>query len=479
MDILDLARLQFTVTTGLHWLFVIFSLGLAPLVAVLHTLAVRSRDPETRARRLRMTRFWGQLYVINYAVGLVTGLVMEFQLGLSWSGFTKFAGNVIGAPLALEALVAFFAESTFLGLWIFGWGRLRPGLHAALIWLVTLTAYASAYWILVVNAFMQMPAGLEVRDGVARLADAGALLGSPNAILALIHVSSAALLAGGLFMAGVSAYRLRRATTEPAGFRFSLRLGTAVAAVAVIPTAVVGNLQFPLMIDKQPMKVLLFTHVPTGELQARLAARYGPGDYVPPYWAELGEETMLYLGYVLGLFSLCALLLVFRDLLVRHRAVAVVAVLAAGNSMGEFAGGLVFGAPGPHRLEVYLACNVLAAALLLYRPRSERALAAALVAAAPLPFVAALAGWVMREVGRQPWLVYGHLKVEDGLSPVTWGTMLASTVTFIGVLAVLAVADWILILRFARREPAEAHLGAVAAEPRHEPERDKLTLETL
>ncbi|MEU4833520.1 cytochrome ubiquinol oxidase subunit I [Streptosporangium sp. NPDC023615] len=476
MDTLDLARLQFIGTTGLHWLFVIFSLGLAPLVAVVHTRAVLARDPGRRAGLMRMTRFWGQLYVINYAIGIVTGLIVEFQLGLSWSGLSKFAGNVIGAPLALEALVAFFAESTFLGMWIFGWGRLRPAVHAGLIWLVTLTAYASAYWILVVNGFMQVPTGLEVRDGVAYLADFGALLTNSNVILALIHVTSAALVAGGLFLAGVSAYHLRRGTADREPFLGSLRMGVAVAAVAVIPTAVVGNMQFPILQEMQPMKVALFTHAPTDALQARMRAAYGPGDYVPPYWAEIGEEVMLYLGYTLGMGAICALLMVFRETLVRRRAVAAVAALAAGSSMGEFAGGLVFGAPGPHRVAVYVACTVLAAALLVFRPRRRRALALLLVVAIPLPFVASLAGWVMREVGRQPWLVYGHLKVEDGLSPVGWGMMLASTVTFIAVLAGLAVADWVLITVFARRGPDGAHLGAVATAPEPEPEPVKLPL---
>ncbi|MGI5282735.1 cytochrome ubiquinol oxidase subunit I [Nonomuraea polychroma] len=476
MDTLDLARLQFIGTTGLHWLFVIFSLGLAPLVAVMHTSAVRAREPGRRASLLRMTRFWGQLYVINYAIGIVTGLVMEFQLGMSWSGLSKFAGNVIGAPLALEALIAFFAESTFLGMWIFGWGKLRPGIHASLIWLVTVTAYASAYWILVVNGFMQVPAGLEVRDGIAYLADFGALLTNPNVILAMLHVTSAALLAGGLFLAGVSAYHLRRGTVDLEPFLRSLRLGIVVAAVAVIPTAVIGNLQFPILQESQPMKVALFTHAPTDALQAHMEAAYGPGDYVPPYWAEIGEEVMLYLGYILGMGAICALLMVFRDALVRRRGVAVVAALAAGSSMGEFAGGLVFGAPGPHRLAVYIACNVLAAALLVFRPRRRRTLALLLVAAVPLPFVASLAGWVMREVGRQPWLIYGHLTVEEGLSPIGWGTMLASVVAFLGVLGALAVADWVLIIKFARIGPDGAHLGAAAQAVEPEPEPIKLPL---
>jgi cytochrome d ubiquinol oxidase subunit I len=193
MSAADLARLQFAATTGIHWLFVILTMGLVPLVAIMHTWGAFTRDPGKRAVRERMTRFWGQLYVINYAVGIVTGLVMEFQFGLSWSGLSKFAGNVFGAPLALETLIAFFAESTFLGMWIFGWGRMRRGVHVTLIWLVALTAYASAYWILIANGFMQHPVGYELRDGEAYLTDFAALLTNPSALIALAHITLAAL----------------------------------------------------------------------------------------------------------------------------------------------------------------------------------------------------------------------------------------------------------------------------------------------
>ena len=207
-----------------------------------------------RAVRERMTRFWGQLYVINYAVGIVTGLVMEFQFGLSWSGLSKFAGNVFGAPLALETLIAFFAESTFLGMWIFGWGQLRRGVHVTLIWLVALTAYASGYFILVANGFLQHPVGYEVRGNTAYLTDFGALLTNANALVALEHIVLAALTTGGVFMLGVSAWHFARGTKETELFRSSLRLGTWVAMLASFFVVVVGQLQLPVIKRTQPMK---------------------------------------------------------------------------------------------------------------------------------------------------------------------------------------------------------------------------------
>src|SRR3954469_23866124 len=202
MNILDLARWQFAVTGSLHFLFVLLTLGLAPLVAITNTRAVLGGKPVLE----RMTRFWGQIYVINYALGVFTGLVMEFQFGLSWSGLSHYAGDVFGAPLAIETLGAFFLESTFLGLWIFGFGRLPQWLHLTLIWLVTLTAYASALFIMLANSFLQNPVGSRLEGGTLRLDDFGALFSNPALVASLPHVLGAALVTGGFFVVGVSAW---------------------------------------------------------------------------------------------------------------------------------------------------------------------------------------------------------------------------------------------------------------------------------
>jgi cytochrome d ubiquinol oxidase subunit I len=240
-DPLFLARLQFALTAGSHFLFVALTLGLATLVAIIQTRATISRSPVHE----RMVRFWGQLYVINYAMGIVTGLLMEFQFGLAWGGLSRLVGDVFGAPIAMETLVAFFVESTFLGLWIFGWGRFGRWVHLAMIWVVTLTAYASAFFILVGNGFLKRPVGYEMRDGVARLTDAGALLTNPAAVLAFWHVLFGALVTAGVFMAGVSAYHLRRRTGEVEFFRRSLRIGMLALILSIIPTVVFGGAQFP------------------------------------------------------------------------------------------------------------------------------------------------------------------------------------------------------------------------------------------
>ncbi|MBD2894221.1 hypothetical protein amrb99_31440 [Actinomadura sp. RB99] len=399
MDPLVLARVQFALTAGSHFVFVALTLGLATLVAVMQTRATLSG----RAVHARMTRFWGQLYVVNYAVGIVTGLVMEFQLGLNWSGMSRMTGGVFGAPLALETIAAFFVESTFLGLWIFGWDRLNRWVHLGLIWVVTLTAYLSAYFVLVANGWMQRPVGYEMRDGAARLTDVGALLGNPTAVLAFGHVLFGGLLTAGFFMAGVSGYHLLRRTAEVEFFRRSMRMGLVTVMASVMPVVVVGGMQYRYL---QPTK--------TGGDDAAAAvadftARFGPGDYMAPGQAGVGEAVMT------GLWSLMLLL-------------AVVALVKVwwGRWLVR---GRVF--------HVVMICAV------------------------PLPYAAMLAGWMFREVGRQPWMVYGVLKTRDALSPgVGSGTFAVSFAAFTVLFAVLVAVNAWLLARFARRGPDGGALGA-------------------
>jgi cytochrome d ubiquinol oxidase subunit I len=398
-DPLMLARVQFAVTAGTHFLFVALTLGLATLVALTQTRATVSGG----AVHARMVRFWGQLYVINYAVGIVTGLVMEFQFGLNWSGLSRVSGSVFGAPLALETIVAFFVESTFLGLWIFGWDRLNRWVHLALIWVVTLTAYLSAYFVLVANGWLQRPVGFEMVDGTARLTDAGALLANPTALLAFFHIVFGGLLTAGFFMAGVSGFHLLRRTAEVEFFRRSMRIGLATVIVSVMPVVMFGGMQFQYT---QPTK--------TGGDGAAAAvadftARFGPGDYLAPGLAGAGEALMVTMWSLMMLVAMVALVkFPFGRWLVRGR---------------------VF--------------HVL------------------MIAAVPLPYVAMISGWVFREVGRQPWMVYGVLKTEDALSPgVGAGTVAVSFAVFSVLFAALFGVNGWLLGRFARRGPDGAGLGA-------------------
>ncbi|MFC9974553.1 cytochrome ubiquinol oxidase subunit I [Spirillospora sp. NPDC127200] len=399
MDALMLARLQFALTAGSHFLFVALTLGLATLVALMQTRATVSGA----VVHARMVRFWGQLYVINYAVGIVTGLVMEFQFGLNWGGMTAMTGEVFGAPLAMETIAAFFVESTFLGLWIFGWDRLNRWVHLALIWVVTLTAYLSAYFILVANGWLQRPVGYVLEGGRARLTDVGALLTNPAAVLAFGHVLFGGLLTAGVFMAGVSAYHLRRRTAEVEFFRRSMRIGLVALIVGAVVTPTMGGMQFSSL---QPTKRGA-TEEGLAE-QARFVAAFGPGDYLAPGGAKVGEVLMLMAWQLLMLVALAALVKVWSGRwLVRGRVFHVVLMLAL-----------------------------------------------------PLPYVAMIAGWVFREIGRQPWMVYGVLTTRDALSKVDPGWMAVSFAVFTALMVVLMVVNTWLLVRFARRGPGGVQLGA-------------------
>ncbi|WP_101788980.1 cytochrome ubiquinol oxidase subunit I [Nonomuraea indica] len=382
MDVLDLARLQFAATGSLHFLFVMVTLGLAPLVAIMHTRWVRSGDPEHE----RMTRFWGEVYVINYALGIVTGLVMEFQFGLSWAGLSHYAGDVFGAPLAMETLVAFFLESTFLGLWIFGWGRLPRRLHLACIWLVTLTAYASAFFVMVANSFLQNPAGALLRNGRMELVDAAALFTNKALVFAFPHVIGVGLFAGGMVVVGASAYRLRRRDGEAAFFTASLRTGVGTAFAGLWVAVAFGYPQF------------------AGVAEGKFGSDRGV--------ATTALAIMMEAGNLLSLVLLA--LLVTRSRLPRWR--------------------------WSHPL---------------------------LIAMTPVPFALAVCGWLAREVGRQPWMIWERLSVADAMSPgLTSGMVTASLVGFVAVLGMLAVADYALIVRVVRRGPRDLPLGATVDEQR-------------
>jgi cytochrome d ubiquinol oxidase subunit I len=403
-DRLDLARVQFALTASVHFLFVIVTLGLVTIVAITQTRFVRTGDPVYE----RMTRFWGLLYVINYAVGIAVGLVMEFQLGLNWGGLSRLTGDVFGAPLALETLVAFVLESTLLGMWIFGWARLGRRLHLALIWGVAITAYVSAFWVLVANAWLQHPVGYELTaDGSARLTSFGALLGNGSLWFALGHVLFAALLTGGFVMIGISAYHVLKSHPDQLFWAKSLRTGVWAAFVGSLFAVGFGFAQFGTIVAYQPTKLGTDGE---DELIERFVAQFGPGDYEPPEWIGVPLGFMILIGQGLFFVMLITLPLLYRDILSRH-------------VIGKIA--LVF-----------------------------------LTLMVPLPFAAAILGWLVREVGRQPWAAYGLLKTSDAVSTVDVGALRLSFAGFAVLLVGLAVIDWWLLARHAMRGPGNEFLPA-------------------
>ncbi len=249
MDPLILSRVQFAITSIFHFFIVPLTLGLGYYVAILETKYVRSGD----ATYKRMAKFWGKLFLINFAVGVPTGLVMEFQIGMNWSQYSIYVGDVFGVPLAIEALLAFFLESTFLGIWIFGWNRLSKGLHAATIWLVSIGTSLSALWILIANAFMQHPVGYAILDGRAVMVDFAALVFNPKAWIMFEHTLAAGFTTAAFFVLGVSAYHLVR-KKEVEFFKRSFQLAAIIAILAVVLVIVGGHFQGLRLLTDQPMK---------------------------------------------------------------------------------------------------------------------------------------------------------------------------------------------------------------------------------
>jgi cytochrome d ubiquinol oxidase subunit I len=408
VDVVELARLQFAITVSGHFLFVMVTLGLAPLVAIMQTFAVVTGKPVYE----RMTRFWGQAYLINYALGIVTGLVMEFQFGLNWAGLGDFAGEVFGAPMAMETLVAFAFESVFLGIWIFGWGRLPKVVHLASFWIVTVAAYLSAYFIMVANGFMQRPVGFELVDGHVRLTDLGALMTNDGALLALQHIVSVALLVAGFLVAGGSAWHMLRGT-DPDLVRRSMRFGVVTAFLGSWLALITGFGQLPFVHTFQPTKSASIdaNTAKLDALQAEMELQYGPGAYTPVP-LDVPWQTMQMVGYLLFFFSFGLLVMLFRNWISR-----------------------------------------------------PRWLLRTMIWTIPVPIFGIAAGWMIREVGRQPWAVWGHLKVSDAVSMVGATQVLISLVLFSLVFVALIVIDWLLIARSIRRGPDVVLLGSAQGRP--------------
>ena len=443
MSALELARWQFGVTTVYHFIFVPLTIGITWFVALFQTLWYRRHDDRYR----RLTRFFGKLMLINFAIGVVTGIVQEFQFGMNWSAYSRYVGDVFGAPLAMEALAAFFLESTFLGLWIFGWGRLSRRLHLTMIYAVAFGSTLSAYFILAANSWMQHPVGYRIVHGHAEMTSIGKILTNSTLLYAFPHTIGAALMTAGMVVVGVSAWHLLRGS-EPALFAPALRLALPIVFVATVLTTFVGHTQAQLMTRQQPMKmaaaealyttrssapfslfaVAPFEHTPkrttfdltiphglsilatnswTGkvqgidELNAEYRARYGPGDYAPivglTYWMF---RIMTGIGFVLAAFLAAGLFLMWRG-----------------------------------RLEV-----------------SRRYLRIAIWAIS-LPFLANAAGWIFTEMGRQPWIVQGLLKTSDAVSPSVSAWEVGLTLAgFTALYGVLAAIDGFLMFRFARHD---------------------------
>ena len=447
MDTLMLARWQFGITTVYHFFFVPLTLGLSILVALMETAYVRTGNEVYK----KMTKFWGQLFLINFAMGVATGIVQEFQFGMNWSEYSRFVGDIFGAPLAVEALLAFFIESTFLGVWIFGWEKLSKKLHLGAIWLVAIASNISALWIIIANAWMQHPVGYVLRNGRAEMQDFFALLTNPHLPFEILHVLFGALATTAFFVLGISAWQLlRKDSAHTAFFQRSFRWGAVTAIIASLTVMLVGHGQGQWLERSNPMKLaaaeanwttkdrceflvvagvdeknqrndwslpmgsmlsVLAYNDPSGvvkgmkELQIESVQKFGPGDYTPPVFLTFWSFRIM-VGCGLAMFLL--------------------ALLALWRSRGD----RVAGAP--------------------------RWLLGALVLGIALPYLANSTGWLMAELGRQPWIVFGLMKTSAGLSLATTAReVLITVIGFTAIYGVLMIVDVWLLRKYAALGPVE------------------------
>ncbi|MGA7193447.1 MAG: cytochrome ubiquinol oxidase subunit I [Anaerolineales bacterium] len=454
MDPLTLSRWQFALTTVYHFLFVPLTLGLGWFVAFMQTRYYQTKDETYH----KMAKFWGKLFLINFAIGVVTGIVQEFQFGMNWSEYSRFVGDIFGAPLAIEALLAFFMESTFLGIWIFGEGKVPEKVHLAAIWLAAIGSNLSALFILLANGWMQHPVGYVIDPATGRpmLNDFFALVTNPKGWLFFGHTIAAGLVTASFLILGVSAYHIVR-NQNVDFFKRSFQMGAIVGLVAVLLVILDGHSQGQYVYQTQPMKMasieaLWDTEQPASfsiltigdlsgrkevwslripavtsflacdnftckvegvdDIQTQYAQQYGPGQYVPlmvvTYW---GFRLMISAGFLMALLAILFLLAMRGD-------------IAKAKWMKWVPWVII------------------------------------------LPYIANICGWLLTEMGRQPWIVQGLLKVQDAVSPnLTTVDLLISLIGYVVVYGSLAVADFYLMKKIALLGPDAAMTESVDAAP--------------
>jgi cytochrome d ubiquinol oxidase subunit I len=463
MEALELARWQFAITTVYHFFFVPVSIGMSALVAICQTAFVRTGKPVYD----RMARFWGKLFLIVFALGVATGIVQEFQFGMNWSTYSRYVGDIFGAPLAMEGLLAFFIESTFLGLWIFGRGRLSPRVHLACIWMVAFGTLVSAYFILAANSWMQHPVGYEIDpvSGHAHLTSIWKVLTNSTALLAFPHTILGAWATAGMVVAGVSAWHLRRRDADVAVFGCSLRMVVPVVLTAVIAASVTGHFQAELLVHQQPMKMAAAEALFETQSRAPLSL-FATGDWTPnPQRTNVDVQARGLLSLV-ATGSTSGTVEGINDLNREYR---------ARYGPGEYAPIVAVTYWSFRAMIGAGTLLILLTALALWKLRGEgllrhRRLLWLMVPAVALPFVANTAGWIFTEMGRQPWIVQGLLRTSDAVSPTVnatsiWLSMLGFTALY-GVLAVIGLRLFGRAVRHGP-EPEPSAPGAAAPAPEH------------
>lgn len=431
MDTVLLSRLQFAVATYFHFLFVPLTLGLSILIAIMETVYVRTGNDDY----LRMTKFWGKLFLINFAIGVVTGITLEFQFGTNWSRYSKYVGDIFGSLLAVEATVAFFLESTFIAAWAFGWKKLSPRAHLTTIWIVAVASSFSAVWILIANSWMQNPVGFVMANGRPVLSDFFAIITQRYAILTILHTLAASYVVAGFFVMGVSAYHLLRKRHSEI-FTQSFRLGLAFATIFAFFVVIEGHMHGADLADKQPAKLAALESHWTTQKQAPIFLFAWPDPD--------NDRNSVEIGAIPGVLSLLAY----------HSPDATVKGLKDIPREDRPPVPVVF-----HSFRFMVGLGMLFILLVVIgwlrirRLTDSRLYLTVMFWSIPLPFIACALGWTVTEVGRQPWIVYGLMRTEHAASPVAASQVGISLAAFVIVYGVIGFLAYWLMAEAVRKGP--------------------------
>ena len=463
MDIVTLARFQFAMTTVFHFFFVPFSIGMVLVVAIMETLFVKTKNEKYR----QLAKFWGNIFLLSFAVGVVTGIIQEFQFGMNWSDYSRFVGDIFGAPLAVEALLAFFMESTFLGLWMFTWDRVKPRTHVIFIWLVTIASMLSAFWILAANSFMQHPVGYALRNGRAEMTDFGAVIANPKVWYEFGHVIAAAITMGGMIAAGLAAFQLlkRKDKKMREFFMKSMRIGLVVTLFGSILVLGAGDAQMKALIEGQPMKFAAMegTYEDTGD----------PAAWTLIAWDNEREHKQVFgvqIPYMLSILSynkpsgsIKGMDTVNKELVKKY-----------GDRNYYPPVNVLF---WNFRIMAGFGMLMLLVAILgLFFTRKKKPILYekrwmlwVMGLCTFAPFLANTAGWLVTELGRYPWTVYGLFTIEDSVSPsVSVASLLTSNIIYFLLFSGLAVTMIYLVKRELNKGPVlddDNHSGQDSMDP--------------
>jgi cytochrome bd ubiquinol oxidase subunit I len=436
MDVVALSRLQFAVTSMFHFIFVPLTLGLSMMVAYMETKYVRTGNE----LYLRMTKFWGKLFLINFALGVVTGITLEFQFGMNWAEYSRYVGDIFGAPLAIEATLAFFLESVFIGVWIFGWNKVSKTFHAVSIWIVAIATNLSALWILLANGWMQHPVGYVLRNGRAEMVDFMAMVTNPYGLWKFAHTVVSGYVVAAFFVLGISAWHLLR-KNQYEFFKTSFRIASIFALGSILCVLLTGDYSAVVVANNQPAKFAAMESVWETKKGVGINMFLIPD---PKNECNLVEEVCIpnmlsYLafhtpdGEVKGLKEfpkeerppVVPVFLSFRVMVGMGFFMLLAAIMAVIVS-----------------LRGTIEKNTLLLRILLY--------------SIPVPYLANQLGWLVAEVGRQPWIVYGVLKTSDAVSTSIDTTQVTvSLVGFTLLYGFLGFVDIFLLAKYARKGPDE------------------------